>query len=287
MHELLAGLLVLTLAALIAGCSGCGSIPLTQEALFAPRSSVTPETFDVPGATLEEISVASEDGTQLEGWFLHRDDARATVLFYGGQGFYLVLADERLRRTLQNLPVNLVAFDYRGYGQTDGEPSVEDLKSDAMRVYNWLVEERGVSADSLIVHGHSMGSFMATHVAQKRKPAAVVLESAATNVKGWRKAVLPWLLRAFVRFDVDPALQGEDNLERVREITRPMLLLVGSEDGITPPSLTDKLHEASASEPMWMRVVDGAGHNDLVRHDATFEAWHTLLDHLTETSSSP
>jgi hypothetical protein len=38
---------------------------------------------------------------------------------------------------------------------------------------------------------------------------------------------------------------------------------------------------------MWMRVVDGAGHNDLVRHDATFEAWHTLLDHLTETSSSP
>lgn len=287
MSTFVAGLVVLTMAVVIAGCSACGSIPLTQEALFAPRSSVTPETFDVPGTTLEEVSVESDDGTQLKGWFLHNEDARATVLMYGGQGFYLVLAEERLRQTLQNLPVNLVAFDYRGYGQTDGEPSVEVLKSDALRVYDWLVDERGISPKSLVVHGHSMGSFMTTHVATRRDPAGIVLESAATNVKGWKKAVVPWLLRAFVGFDVDPALEAEDNLARVQEITQPLLLLVGSEDGITPPSLTEKLHEASASTPKWMRVIEGAGHNDLVQHDGTFEAWLTLLSHLTDTSSKP
>ena len=283
----LIGLLLVAMAPVIAGCSACGSIPLTQEALFAPRTSVTPETFDVPGAELEEVSVEAEDGTTIEGWFLHRDDAEATVLFYGGQGFYLVLAEERLRETLEHLPVNVVAFDYRGYGQTDGSPSVEVLKSDAMRVYDWLIDQRRIAPQNLVIHGHSMGTFMAAHVASKRQPSGVVLESAATHVKGWRKAVLPWLLRAFVRFDVDPALKGEDNVARVEEISEPLLLLVGSEDGITPPSLTDTLYKSSSSDPKWRRIVDGAGHNDLVRHDATFEAWKTLLDHLPATEQTP
>lgn len=260
--------------AVIAGCGGCATrVPIEETAVFQPRAALVPETFDAANATFEELRVPTSDGVELYAWHITREGAERTVLYFGGQGFYLVLAHDFVADMLAHVPVNLVLFDYRGYGRSGGEPTVAALKHDALRMYALVTEERGVAPEDLLVHGHSMGSFMASHVAAERPVAGLVLESAVTDLQGLTKELVPGLLRPFVRFDIAPVLQAESNLERVARIRAPTLFLVGSEDRVAPRALTDALHEASAASPKVKVIVEGGGHNELHREQAYTRAY--------------
>ena len=89
------------------------------------------------------------------------------------------------------------------------------LKQDALSVYEYVTGELGVAPEHLIVHGHSLGTFVATYLANEHPVGGVVLENPATNVDAWSKALLPWYLRLFIGFDFAEPLREEDNLTRV------------------------------------------------------------------------
>jgi hypothetical protein len=266
----------LALLFLLPACGG--GIPLDEDAVFQPRKSLTPSTFDYDNADLDEVFFEADDGTRLNAWHIDREDSRATVLYFGGQGFNLVLAREFVTHMLADVPVDLFMVDYRGYGRSEGEPEVAQLKSDGLRAYDVLTERHGVEPAEIFIHGHSMGSFVASFVAQEREVAGLVMEAAATDVDGWTDALVPWYLRLFLSFDVSESLAGESNLERVRRIDVPSLFLVGSKDVITPPELTRELHEASGAATKQLVVVDGGEHNGLEAKPAFRRAYTEFIE---------
>ncbi|MFP4229415.1 MAG: alpha/beta hydrolase, partial [Salinivenus sp.] len=138
----------------------CSSISIGEDEVFQPKPSVTPQTFDLDGIQLTDTSVAVTDSVEVNAWHLTQPDAQATVLFFGGNGFYLVQSRGYLR-ALTRPPVDAVLWDYRGYGRSDGEPSVAALRRDALAVYDDLVDRQGVDPGRLVVWGHSLGSFLA------------------------------------------------------------------------------------------------------------------------------
>jgi hypothetical protein len=254
-------------------CACGGGIPLDEDAVFQPRESLTPGTFAYENATLEEVFFEAEDGTRLNAWHIDRDESVATVLYFGGQGFNLVLSRAFVSEMLAEVPVDLFMVDYRGYGRSGGEPSVEKLKSDAVRAHEFLTERRGVDPATIVVHGHSMGTFVASYVATRKTVAALVMESGVTDVDGWTRALVPWYLRLFLKFDVSEALAEESNLERIRQIEVPTLFLVGSNDPITPPELSEKLHRESAADDKQLVEVEGGDHNGLYEYEAYRDAY--------------
>ncbi len=256
------------------------TIPLDEAGVFQAKRTLDANTFDFANATFEEFTVTADDGVDLYAWHVVREPAAHTVLYFGGQGFHLVLARKFVADMLADVPVNLVLVDYRGYGRSGGEPTVASLKADALTVYDFVTEERGVAPESLVVHGHSMGSFMASHVAAERDLAGLVLESPVTEVEGWTKALVPGLLRLFLKFDIAPELRAESNVERVGRIEVPTLFFVGSEDPITPPTLAEELRDASTAEDARLVVIDGGDHNDLSGYDAfvgAYASWVSAL----------
>lgn len=76
--------------------------------------------------------------------------------------------------------------DYRGYGQSEVVPTIDALKADALAVYDSLVASGRVRPEALIVHSHSMGTFIATYPATQRPVAGLVLESPVTSERGIR-----------------------------------------------------------------------------------------------------
>lgn len=257
--------------------TACSSITIGEQDVLYPKPSVTPQTFDQDGVTLTDTSVAVTDSVNVNAWHLTQPDARATVLFFGGNGFYLVQSRGYLR-ALTRPPTNALLWDYRGYGRSDGSPGVEELKNDALTVYDSLRARPGVSADRLVVWGHSLGSFLATYVANKRTVAGVVLENPATTVDDWVGNLIPWYVRLFLGVDVDPALRGESNLKRVRPLEAPLLVVGGSADNVTDAEMARRLHREAGSPDKQLIVVEDGTHNGLYDDPAVREAYRELVE---------
>jgi len=255
---------------------GCSSITIGEEEVFYPKSSVTPETFDLDGVTLHNRFLAVTDSVDVNAWHLTQSEAPVTVLFFGGNGFYLVQSRGYLR-ALTRPSANALLWDYRGYGRSEGTPGVKAFRHDALAMYDYLVDEQGVDPERLVVWGHSLGSFLATHVAQQRSVAGMVLENPATNVDGWVDHLIPWYVRLFLGVDVDPALKAENNVARVRSLDVPLLVVAGKEDNVTDPAMAKRLYnEAGSSEKTLITVPDG-GHNDLYQAAEVREAYADLV----------
>lgn len=304
-------------AALLLACApflaGCSTFTIDETDVFLPKPSVTPQTFDVDGVTLDQHVIpvvdttrseitrsdtsqsktpqsetteadaaqsdADRDTLRLTAWHLTRPDAKGTVLLFGGNGFYLVQSLGYIR-ALTEYPVNVMMWDYRGYGWSEGTPGVNAFKHDALAVYDYLTTELGADSSRVVLHGHSLGTFLATYTATKRPAAGVVLENPATDVRGWVRSVAPWYVRLFVDVEIDPTLRGESNVERVQALDGPLLVIGGENDNVTTPDMARALHEAARDalgDAARLLIVDGGGHNELYASDAYDAAYRRLI----------
>lgn len=271
--------LVCVVSLLITGCSG---LTIDEDDVFYPKPSVTPQTFSVDGVTLENRFLSVDDSVTVNAWHLTQPDSRATVLFFGGNGFYLVQSKSYLR-ALTRPKTNAFLWDYRGYGRSEGEPGVQAFRHDAVAMYDHLVKERGVDPERVIVWGHSLGSFLASYVAEQRAVGGVVLENPATNVDGWVKHLIPWYVRLFLGVEVDPILQGENNVDRVKALTAPLLVVAGEKDNVTDPAMAKRLHEVAGSADKRLLTVEGGTHNGL--HDS-LEVQRSFADFVTRVAAA-
>ena len=258
---------------------GCSTIQIGESDVFLPKPSVTPATFDRPGVTLTEHRVPVEDTVAVDLWHLTQPDAEATVLFFGGNGFYLVQSLGYID-ALTRLPVNVVLWDYRGYGTSDGSPSVPAFKRDALNVYAYATDTLGADPKRLVVHGHSLGTFLASYTAQQRTVGGVVLENPATDVDGWVDSVIPWYIRLFVNVEVAETLRGESNIDRIRDLDVPIVIAGGADDNVTSPDMARALHEAAPHSELV--IVDGTGHNGVYDAEAYQAAYRALLERMLQ-----
>ncbi|WP_340103718.1 alpha/beta hydrolase [Rhodohalobacter sp. 8-1] len=246
--------------------SACTTIEINEDDAFDNHRTVKPESFSNDNLTLIQQTIETGDGVTLDTWQLTRQDARATVLYFGGNGF-LMVKSQPLIEAYSTMPVNLVLFDYRGYGLSSGEPSVEGIQTDARAMIDVAQNLSEEYQTPLYVHGHSMGSFLSTYTAERNDLAGYILESPISEVESWTKKVVPWLLRPFVRFDIDPAIASQNNRKRVSSIATPLLIIGGTEDNITPFDMAEELYNESASSDKGLITIEGGNHNDLPYFD--------------------
>lgn len=242
---------------------GCRTIQISEDDSFDAHRTITPATFNISPFNFEELSISTPDGEVLNAWFLSQDDAETTVIYFGSNSS-LMVKSRALIQAYSGLPVNLVLFDYRGYGLSTGDPTVEGLKTDARTILQRVKSDFMSGKEKLVVHGHSTGTFLATLIADEDVDVdAYILESPVTEVGSWTRGLLPWIARVFVRFEVDDAVAGQNNLERVGQITLPLLVISGTADDVTPPAMADELYEQSASPRKELLEITGGSHNNL------------------------
>lgn len=253
----------------------CTTISIDEETVFFPRDSVTPGNFDYPGLELEQHWIDS-NGTRLRAWRITQDEAIGTVLLFGGNGFYLVQSSAFIEG-ITEYPVNLIMWDYRGYGESEGTPTVEGTKRDGLAVYDWATGELGTAADRLLLHGHSLGTFVASYVAANRRSAGLVLQNPATNVDDWVKHLAPWYARLFVNLDIDPALRNENNIAHLRQASVPVLIGGGKQDMVTAWEMARNLHGELPPGQGELVIVDEASHNTLFSYSSFTDRYEAFV----------
>ncbi|XP_063558019.1 alpha/beta hydrolase domain-containing protein 17A isoform X2 [Gorilla gorilla gorilla] len=178
--------------------------------------------------------------------------ARYTVLFSHGNAVDLGQMSSFYIGLGSRLHCNIFSYDYSGYGASSGRPSERNLYADIDAAWQALRTRYGISPDSIILYGQSIGTVPTVDLASRYECAAVVLHSPLTS--GMRVA-FPDTKKTYC-FDAFP------NIEKVSKITSPVLIIHGTEDEVIDFSHGLALYERcpKAVEPLW---VEGAGHNDI------------------------
>ncbi|MEX1999004.1 MAG: alpha/beta hydrolase [Gemmatimonadales bacterium] len=204
----------------------------------------------------ERVAIRTHDGLTLSGWFLPpaRPTSRpapAVIWFTGNMETVGAMAPMLLQMRLPGAA--LLAVDYRGYGENPGKPTEADVYRDAEAIWDWLAARPDVDAMRIAVYGRSIGGVSATWLAAHRTPAAVVLDAPFTNARDMARRHYWFLPRIMTRLDLD-------NLERLRSVDVPVLILHGTQDRIAPFWMGQRL--ADAARQATLVPIEGAGHNE-------------------------
>ncbi|MBI2418463.1 MAG: alpha/beta hydrolase [Ignavibacteriales bacterium] len=217
---------------------------------------------------LEEVYFSTTDSVTLYGWFLKHKNARGTFLYLGGDGFYLWnrLTPDVIN-TLTSMELNLMLIDYRGYGRSEGTPTIQGIYKDGYSAYHYLCSRQDIDSTRIIVYGHSLGTFVATRVGNTCPVAGVVLEGAISNTSEMRDIALknnaPWYLRWLVTINADSAVLSLDNIGQVKYLKCPVLVVTGENDNITPPEMGKRIYTAAPGLKKFLEIIPKGEHKDL------------------------
>ena len=214
----------------------------------------------------------------IEVWHVPGHEDGPTVLFCHGNAGNLRFPNVRRDRflALHECGVNLWAFDYRGYGRSEGTPTENGVYEDAVAVHQ-LARESHQEGRPFVLFGRSLGGAVATYLATEiQSPDLLILESTFTCVSD----VVSWWSSPKVA-----ALMNNrfDSGSRFANLTCPVRFIHGTKDGVVPYELGRKLYDGYRGEKEFVTVM-GAGHNNLQRraeglYEETLYRW---LGHFTD-----
>lgn len=226
--------------------------------VFLPQRSLV-STPDGIGLAFEEIHTVTSDSVAIHGWFVPALKSRGTLLFSHGNAGNI---SHRLQliQLYRGLGLDVLIYDYRGYGKSEGKPDEQGTYRDIRAIWNYMTNERMIPPDRIIVLGRSLGAALATHLAFELaeegspSPAGVMLESPFTSIPDMGAELYPFLpIRLLARIDYN-------NVAKVRRIHVPLLVVHSVDDEITPFRHGEAVF-AAANEPKTFVEISGS-HDD-------------------------
>lgn len=214
------------------------------------------------GYPAQKVEYSAADGTPLYAWYTPPLPGKPVIVFMHGNSFNIEKFYHKLV-PLAEAGYGTLLPEYRGFGDVPGQITQAGLEQDAEAALSYL-RNRGFSNRDIVIYGMSLGSYTAVHGADvlgREEPfAGLILEvpfdSMYADVKDIVSFPLPlkWIMR-----------DKYDNLEKIRRLNVPLLVMGGSEDTLVPVRRAEVLF-AAAGQPKKMIVYPGAGHNDLFNH---------------------
>ncbi len=246
--------------------------------LFQARLVFYPETgreiLSTPhqaGLPYEDVRLTASDGTGLHGWYVPAAQARGTVLFLHGNAGNVSHRIDSLQM-FHRLGYSTLIFDYRGYGNSSGKPSEQGTYRDAEAAWRHLTEQRRIPPCRIVLFGESLGGAVASWLAARQEPAALVIASGFTSVPDLARHFYPYLpVRWLARLRYDTS-------RNLRAVTAPVMIAHSPQDEIIPFEHGRALY-AAANPPRRFLELAG-GHNDgfIFMREAWVRALGDFLD---------
>jgi len=119
---------------------------------------------------------------RIPAFFIERPNAQVTILFSHGNAEDLGMIYDWFNDLARVLRVNIMAYDYTGYGKSNGTPHEEKCYADIEAAYKYLLEVRRIQPEQIVLYGRSLGSGPSCYLASKtsregRPVAGVILQS--------------------------------------------------------------------------------------------------------------
>lgn len=225
-----------------------------DEFLFQPNPDIEIYPSDL-GMDYEDLYLETPDGETINAWYIPYDDNASTVLYCHGNkgniGGYLPHL-----RILHNCGLNVLAFDYRGYGESTGHPTEDGTYIDARCAWDYLTTDHDTDPATVIVYGRSMGGPIAAWLASRVSPGALVLDSTFTTYEDEARDL------TFVLPVGSLSTMEYPTIEYLKHTDCPVLVVHSKDDMKLRYHHGKELYEAAPGEKMFLKI--SGGHSDCV-----------------------
>ncbi|PSS30543.1 Protein ABHD17C like [Actinidia chinensis var. chinensis] len=249
-------------------------------AVAADKSAAIMRITDVAEReNVDVLKLATKRGTQIVAVYMKNHAASLTVLYSHGNAADLGQMYELFSELSIHLRVNLMGYDYSGYGQSTGKPSEQNTYADIEAAYRCLRETYGVKEEEVILYGQSVGSGPTLDLASRLpRLRAVVLHS---PILSGLRVMYP--VKRTYWFDI------YKNIDKIPLVECPVLVIHGTADDVVDCSHGKELWELCKEkyEPLWIK---GGNHCDLelypeyIKHLKKFISAIEKLGHLRNGS---
>ncbi len=209
------------------------------------------------------VTFRAADSTRLSAWIIPGanagPDAPWVLISHGNYGNIGYGGRPQFYAWFRDLGVNLLAYDYRGFGDSDGVPSEAGVYADAVAAYRYLTDSLHVSPTRIILFGHSLGTGVTIELARRVPAAGLIVEDAYTSVANRGQEVFPFLPIGLI------AKSRFASIDKVGALDLPKLFLHALHDR-TIPIEHGRAVFAAAKEPKQFVELD-AGHGDAYAAD--------------------
>jgi len=232
--------------------------------VFLPTRDIlhTPAAINL---AFEDVFVTTSDGVRLHGWYIPaRGEPRATMLFFHWNAGNISNNIGSIE-VFNNLGLSVFIIGYRGYGRSEGIPSIEGTKLDALAAWQWLVEYREIPAEEIVVFGRSLGGAVAMELMRSATPRGLIFELKFSSLAD---------MSPFPSF-IAPTLLGGDfwNSEQTAaSVTVPVLIIHKPHDGSFMYRQSRRVYEALVGEKTFL---DTRAHHG---YRSSFEMYIAGLD---------
>jgi uncharacterized protein len=253
-----------------------------------PVISWKPEDYGIPRERAEELWFETDDGEILYGWYCRSANPIASALYcHGNTG--------NLSNTAHVMPylldagINVLLFDYRGFGRSTGSPSLSGIIDDGVTAARLHEQLRPKNLPS-ILYGYSLGGAIAAQIIRRHPFDGLILQSTFTNLPDITRVTFPRVPLHLISGRLF------DTIEVVRNLTVPVLIIHGRTDEVCPFWMAQQLHDVCGASSKKLILVDGGLHKDLfARPDAQklvaeinrFAAELQCMPHVVQDKPSP
>ncbi len=245
------------------------------EMIYFPDTTLTATPNDI-GLDYESVTLTTADRLAISAWFVPAPEARATLLFCHGNAGNI---SDRLDsiRIMHVLRLNVLIFDYRGFGQSQGAPDEQGTYADADAAWDYLVTVRKIAPQAILIFGRSLGSAVAAETAVRHPDAGgLILESGFTSIAEMGKKILPYLpIDLLVRYKYATS-------DKVGTIQMPKLIIHSPDDEVVPFQQGLELYQKAAISKTFLQIQGSHNSGFLSSGKIYTEGLDRFISNLTE-----
>ena len=199
------------------------------------------------GLVFEDVSITTPDNERLHGWYVPAENYRGVVLFFHGNAGNISHRLDSIN-IFNDLGLDTLIIDYRGYGQSTGKTSEKGTYLDAQAAWDYLVKSRRVPADQIIIIGRSLGGAIGAWLAARQTPAAVIIESSFSSGVDMAQRLYPFLpVRLITRLKYPV-------VEYASQLICPVLVVHSRHDEIIPFEMGQAIYAAVKSDKKFVEL---------------------------------
>jgi hypothetical protein len=220
-----------------------------------PQISWNAEDYGVPPGCTEELWIETDDGEYLYGWYCRAENSVASALYFHGNTGNLTNTAFTIPHLLRS-GINVLYFDYRGFGRSTGIPSFNGIVDDGVAAARMHEKMRPKDIPS-ILYGFSLGGSIAAQVVRRFGFDGMILQSTFTSLPDITRVAFPRLPLHLVSGRLF------DTLSVLKKLHLPLMVIHGGSDEVCPCWMAHKLHDSCPAAKKELLIIDGGLHKDL------------------------